>query len=317
MAAQKSITLFMLVTDRDCMFADFAVKSYGKVARSAGEGSSGFVLFVYLNCLSDAHVARYADRWRAYPYVEVFDNREKVRGTPLYPGQEMVSPEGIARRRDDAAENYDELWTTELRAFRTPLVATVDADFEVLHPDFFHQLLAALRCDDRAVGASTDYSPTARVYDTYSRRHMTLWERNHTWFCIYRREAFELSDVSHFYYEEQGADGEAVAYDSAAYFQRDLRGRHGRTFAALGPEYSRSYIHYGAASKNKSITPGNVRLYRKLFIWSTVGVLYGSRLGRAGRALNAVVRRAVGAASRDVLERTAAERTTYVYDDPP
>ena len=312
MPPQTSVTLFMLVTDRDCVFADYAVRSYGTLV--GPDGDPDFVLFVYLNCLSRENVERYAGRWGSYPYVEVFDNTEKVRGTPLYPGQEMVSPEGVRRRRDDAAENYDELWTSELPTFRTPLVATVDADFEVLHPDFYHHLLAALRSDARAVGASTDYSPTARVYDTYSKRDLVLWERNHTWFCVYRREAFALSTASHFYYEEVDADG-TTAFDSAAYFQHDLRDVHGRTFVSLPPEFSRSYIHYGAASKNRSISRRNVWFYRRVFIWSTVGLVYGSRRGRAARALNAVVRKAARAAFRGLLDRVASERRTYVYDD--
>jgi hypothetical protein len=313
MPPERSVTLFMLVTDRDCVFADYAVRSYGKLAGADAD----FVLFVYLNCLSKENVERYAGRWRSYPYVEVFDNTEKVRATPLYPGQEMTSPEGVLRRRDDAAENYDELWTSELKTFRTPFVATVDADFEVLHPDFYHHLVAALRADPSAIGASTDYSPTARVYDTYSERHVVLWERNHTWFCLYRREAFELSAASHFYYEEPDADWGTIAFDSAAYFQHDLRYAHGRTFVSLPPEFSGSFLHYGAASKNRSITRRNVWFYRRVFIWSTVGLVYGSRLGPAGRALNAVVRKAARRAFRSLLDRTAAERSTDVYEEQP
>lgn len=308
-----SITLFMLVTNRDCVFADYAVRSYGKLRQ--GEGRAGdFVLFVYLNCLSAENKARYARRWASYPYVEVFDNAERVAGRDLYPGQEIVSPEGVARQRDDYAENYDELWTSELRAFQTPLVATVDADFEVLHPDFYFYLRDALAADARHVGASTSYDATARQYDTYSRRHLVLHERNHTWFCIYRREAFELSGVSHFYYEEENADGETIAFDSAAYFQHDLRARHGRTFVSLPPAFDRSFVHYGAASKNTSITPRNAWLYRAVFLWSTVGVFYGSGVGRVGSAVNGVVRRLSRAVFRGRLERVAAERRTYVYD---
>lgn len=308
------VTLFMLVTERDCVFADYAVASFAKVYDRCQAPGSRFVLFVYLNCLSAASKARYAKRWAAYPYVTLFDNAERTAGRTLVPGEDIVSPEGIVRQRDDAAENYDELWTSRLPTFTTPIVGTVDADFEVLDPDFYVYLLDALASDDRLVGASTSYSPTSRQYDTYSKRHLLIHERNHTWFCLYRREAFQLSQTSHFYYEEANAQGETEAFDSAARFQHDLR-LLGRTFATLPPAFSRSFIHYGAASKNKSITPRTVGFYRRVFLWTTVGVRYGSQVGLAGRALNRAVRRVAGVAFRGLLERVAAERRTYVYDE--
>lgn len=316
MSGNRLITLFMLVTERDCMFADYAIESYGKIFRASERPPDHFVLYVYLNCLSQQSKDAYFPRWASYPYVQLFDNAARVEGLDLYPGQEIVSPEGIVRRRDDRAENYDELWSSELPTFATPLVATVDADFEVLHPDFYFHLLDALEADGGLVGASTSYSATSREYDTYSRRHLVLHERNHTWFCIYRREAFEQSRVSQFYFEEEDPHGKVHAYDSAAYFQHDLRVNHGRTFAALPPRFDGSYIHYGAASKNRSITPRNAGLYRRMFIWANVGVRYGSHVGRMGTALNRVVRRITRRLFHVRLERVAAERRTYVYDEP-
>lgn len=312
----RLITLFMLVTERDCMFADYAIESYGKIFRSPDYPPEHFILHVYLNCLSPQSKDTYVPRWSSYPYVQLFDNAAKVAGQSLTPGEGIVSPEGVVRKREDRVEDCDELWTSELPTFSTPLVATVDADFEVLHPDFYFYLLDALASDDRHIGASTSYSPTSRAFDTYSKRTLVHHERNHTWFCIYRREAFTQSQVSHFYYEEVDADGETLSYDSAAYFQHDLRTRLGRTFATLPPQFDRSFIHYGAASKNRSITPRNAWLYRRAFLWAHVGVLYGSHAGTLGTALNRVVRRISRRLFQDRLERVAVERSTYVYDDP-
>lgn len=83
---------------------------------------------------------------------------------------------------------------------------------------------------------------------------------------------------------------------------------------SLPPAFDRSFVHYGAASKNTSITPRNAWLYRAVFLWSTVGVFYGSGVGRVGSAVNGVVRRLSRAVFRGRLERVAAERRTYVYD---
>lgn len=215
----------MLVTNRDCIIADYAIKSYNKIFKVKTKfGFEDFTLFIYLNCLSPENKAYYLERWKQYPYTILFDNIVKINDfNNPYPGQKIISPEGITRSRDDYAENYDELWTTELGKFETPYIATVDADFEVLNADFYFYLLRLLDENREYIGASASYSDTAYKFDTYSKRDIVLFERNHTWFCIYKKEAFNISKISHFYYEELNNEGNVVAYDSAAYFQNDLK----------------------------------------------------------------------------------------------
>jgi hypothetical protein len=90
-----------------------------------------------------------------------------------------------------------------------------------------------------------------------------LNERNHTWFCIYKREAFERSQVSHGFHREMlvGGPVERNCWDSCAYFQKSLRDQ-GLRLDHLHGQYWRDFIHYGAFSKNTSVTRHTVALFR-------------------------------------------------------
>src|SRR5206468_1036607 len=76
------------------------------------------------------------------------------------------------------------------------LVATVDADFELLRPRFVRHMLQAFRDQPRLIGFSTDYSPRRVHFESFTDETIMLNERNHTWFCVYRREAFALAGTS-------------------------------------------------------------------------------------------------------------------------
>lgn len=311
---EKLITLFMLVTDRDCMIADYAVGSYRKIYRQKKAfGFQDFVLFVYLNCLSERNILKYKKKWESYPYTTVFDNANKISGPARpYPGKPIISPEGVARSCDDYAESYDELWTTELKKFKTPFVATVDADFEVLHPDFYFYLCGQLRQHADIIAASSSYTGTGLLYDSYSKRNIILTERNHTWFCIYKREAFAISARSHYYFETLTSKGEILAYDSAAYFQHDLRINHRYRFAVLPERFRYSYIHYGAASKNRSLNSSNIGFYRRAVILNTVGCVYGIK-SKPALLINKITRKIAFVLFGTYLNKIVAERSRYIY----
>ena len=305
----------MLVTDRDCIIADYSIRSYRKIYRQKrAYGCRHFVLFIYLNCLSEKNVRRYKKKWASYPYTVVYDNAGKIsKGEHPYPGQQIVSPEGVTRSCDDYAECYDELWSTELIKFTTPYIATVDADFEVLYPDFYFYLFGELDTHPEYIAASSNHSATAVLYDTYSRRNIVLHERNHTWFCIYRREAFTISTRSHYYYETGTSADEILAFDSAAYFQHDLRINHNYLFAVLPGRFRSSFIHYGAASKNKSLHNRNIGFYRRVSILRTVGVVYGSK-SRVASLLNKIIMKTTSILFDGYLSRFRQERSRYVFN---
>lgn len=310
----REITFFMLVTERDCVIADYAIRSYQKIYESDLKfGGKDFTLFIYLNCLSEASKRKYLSGWESLPYTTLFDNAEKVRSMKaLRPGEEIISPEGVVRQRDDFAESYDELWTTELKKFNTPFIATADADFEILNSDFYFDLMRKLEKDSSAIAASSDFSETKRLYETYSKREIVLNQRNHTWFCIYKKEAFQKSPASHFYHEAKNAEGELICYDSAAFFQQQLRDKN-YIFLSSAPAYQSSFVHYGATSKNRSLTSENIGEYRKAFLLVTVGLFHG-KTNLITRMLNKISKYIAIRWYAKYLSVYTKERSVYIYD---
>ena len=150
-----SLTLFMLVTNRDCVIADYTIHRYKKLWSLI----RSFRLKVYANCLSSTNKQRYFPRWHALTYLDLVDN-EADGPIVRRKGERFTTPEGIALRYNDDCEHYDEVWTREQRKCNTPFFGTVDADFEVLNARFFLTMLRQLETDDKLAGISTDYSPT-------------------------------------------------------------------------------------------------------------------------------------------------------------
>jgi hypothetical protein len=245
------ISFFMIVTPRDAVIADYAVKSYGKIK------NLDYSLLVYSNYLLPEQKQYYFPRWERNPRVKLLRNDHH--DADIQPIRSRIWDDSL----EGPFEYCDPLWDRELRKIDAPLVATVDADFEILNPKFVYHMVSRLRASDRLIGFSTDYSPIAITYEPYKGHNIILNERNHTWFCIYKREAFELSQVSHAFYKEilPSCSIKINAWDSSAFFQKSLRDM-GYEFGHLQGKYRRQFIHYGAFSKNTSITRRNVRLFR-------------------------------------------------------
>ena len=180
----SDLTLFMLVTPRDAVLADYAVRSYAKVR------GIDFKLRVYSNYLLPEQKAYYFPRWEHLPYVDI--QRNEHHDADLGRMRQRIAEE----HREGPFEYCDSVWDRELRRIQTPLIGTVDADFEVLRPRFLHVMVEAFNDEKDLIAFSTDYSPTSVSFEPYTGENIVLNERNHTWCCIYRREAFRLSDVS-------------------------------------------------------------------------------------------------------------------------
>jgi hypothetical protein len=254
-AKPPEVTFFMIVTPRDVVIADYAIRSYAKIRNLR------FALRVYSNYLLPEQKEHYFPRWGALPFVEIARN-------PHHDAD--ISDIGTrinAERLEGPFEYCDPIWDRELHVLDTEYVATVDADFEILRPRFVHRMMERLRAQPELVAMSTDYSPTGVVYEPYTGNTIVLNERNHTWFCIYKRRAFEVSQVSHAFHREMlvGAPVERNCWDSCAYFQKSLRD-HGFRLDALNGQFRRDFIHYGAFSKNTTVTRESVATFRRLAI---------------------------------------------------
>jgi hypothetical protein len=281
----------MIVTPRDVVIADYAIRSYGRLQNDA------FVLNVYSNYLLPEQKEYYFPRWAALPFVEIARNAHH--DADIAGIEARINKE----RLEGPFEYCDPIWDRELRKLDTPLVATVDADFEILRPRFLRFMLQRLRSEPHLVGMSTDYSPTEIVHEPYSGNTIILNERNHTWFCMYKSMAFERSQVSQAFHREMLVDApvERNCWDSCAYFQKSLRDQ-GLRFDYLRGKYRRDFIHYGAFSKNTSVTRDSVALFRQFALIEHILPWRAARLIRRARTL--------------VLPRLENNRYQYVREAP-
>jgi hypothetical protein len=241
--------------------------------------------------------AYYFPRWQRLPFVDIAHNSHHDRDI------QAINTRVLSDSLEGPFEYCDPIWTRELPKINTAFVATVDADFEVLGAPFVHHMLERLRYEPDLVAFSTDYSPTDVVYEPYSGNTIILNERNHTWFCVYKQMAFQRSQVGHAFHREMltGAPVERNCWDSGAYFQKSLRDQ-GLRFDYLHGRFRRDFIHYGAFSKNTSITRETVALFRVLAIVENALPWRLARLVRRARGL--------------VLPRLENNRYQYVREAP-
>lgn len=275
----------MIVTDRDIVMADYAVRSYAKITNVP------FKLVIYSNWVLSDLRRRYFAEWRALPFVEIRENPEHTdEGKPQ------------DRRNYGPFEMCWPIWDRELKKLTdTPYHATVDPDCEILDPSFIDVMLRRLEENPRLVAMSTDYNPRIpRYYDSWSNEVIMLNERWHTHFCIYKKAALDCP-VSHRYHEDVGPGPVARdAWDDTGYFQRALRAM-GYELEVLDKRYQRCFIHYGAFVMNRHIDEHNIERYRKIRLVRKLG-LFG--LG------DPVTRLAARVVERIVFFRL--DRKTYV-----
>ncbi len=248
----SAMTFFMIVTPRDVVIGDYAIRSYQQLQ------GTDHTLLVYSNYLLPEQKAYYFPRWEQLPRTAIQRNDHHdpdLQGIKLRIKDEKL---------EGPFEYCDPIWDRELPRIDSDFVATVDADFEILSPRFVYHMLDELAGSDELIGYSTDYSPTAVHFESFTQQDIILNERNHTWFCLYRREAFQKSSTSHAYHQEidETATIRRNAWDSSAYFQQSLRNL-GYRFGHLDGSFRRQYVHYGAFSKNTTITRRNVALFRR------------------------------------------------------
>jgi hypothetical protein len=249
----KTLSLLMLVTPRDAVIANSGIRSLRSIK------NVDFELAIYPNSLTKEQEEYYLPRWRRWPFVRILEGSYAYR----HADAETIKENGLW----GPYELGWRLWDAELPKLDGRYVGTIDADFEVLNSRFIPYMLNEMDRDERIIGYSSDSSPRNIVFDTYSQQYIRLNERNHTWFCIYRREAFTMSRVSQKYFECRAPEMltphniSRDAWDDAGWFQKDLKEK-GYLFKSLPASFSGDYIHYGAFSNNVKISWANVGLYR-------------------------------------------------------
>ena len=294
----------MLVTNRDTYLASYSIKSYQKLLPVLK--NYNWKLVVYLNCLKDEFKRSYMEEWKKLDYVEIVDNDEFVNRDELIPGNLVKSEEGWTKSIEGVFEPCGVVWTREFRNFKSDYWVTVDADFEILSPDFVIAAFKMLEEDNKLVAVSSDCCGNQYSYDSFSKENIYSMIRYNTWFCIYKREAQKCT-TSHFYYWEKFF-GLRFSFDEGAKFQWDLREQFGYEMRAVDKKYQRQFIHYGAFSKNCSLdTPKKVSLYRKIAILSHRG-LFGNNL-----IFDKIIRRFFKIVHKWIYRKNSIERGRLNY----
>lgn len=305
---QPSITFFMLVTNYDIIIADYSIKSYKKLQKHID-----FELIIYCNFISNENKEFYFKRWRKYKFVEIKDNSRYLDSNDFKSGQIIISPEGISRFRDSNCENYDEIWSRELKTIQTDFVATVDADFEIFSPKFVIDALNIIVNNENVGLVSTDYTNfTINFYDSYTKRTINLKERWNTWFCIYKNKCLKV-DVSHFAYESLSKINNNIDfYDSAAYLQEYIKQSMKMECVCLDEKYQNQFIHYGAFSKNKSLNRKNIISYRFLLKASKIGFFSNYYLNKT--LINKLFKKSALYFFLKIFNSIQKERKSYEFD---
>ena len=265
----------MLVTNRDAYIADYSIRSYRKLIPALK--NYNWKLVIYLNCIKKEFKNKYLRKWTNYSYAEIIDNSEFVDAEKLIPGQEVIDNYGNKSSLEGKFERGCAVLEREFRKFESDYWATVDADFEIISPDFILEGLKQLEQNKKLAVFSSDSNDTAYdVYEPYSDDYIIASRRHHTWFCIYKRECQKCT-TSHFYYEEK-LNGKRYSYDDGAKFQYDLEEKYGYSLLSatkLNNTFCYSFIHYGAFSKNDSLNkPIKILLYRCIVFLSHRGIIF-------------------------------------------
>lgn len=238
----------MLVTDRDMVIADYTVRSYAKIS------AIPFKLVIYSNWVLSSLRARYFTEWRKLPYVEIWENPEHT--------DERKPQE---RYLWGPFELCYTIWDRELKKLTgTRYHATVDADFEILKPDFIYEMMRRLEANPKLIAMSAEYNPKVAEYmDSFSGELITLNERWQTQFCIYKREALACPESHIYHVDIQDGPVPRNVWDDAGYFQRALK-LMGYELEAVDRKYAQSFFHYAGFGQNRHIDERNIASYRRL-----------------------------------------------------
>ena len=250
----KKITFFMIVTSDDLCIADYAVKSYSKLK------NMDFKLLIYSNYVDPILKKKYFTKWGKYPFVEIIKNDH----------QDGKSVE-IVQESEGYFEPHGVLLDRELKKIDSCYIATVDADFEILRPNFVYEMIKILDFDTSILGISTDYNPNQRRYISFINRWAYEYECWNTWFILYRKSNIDWN-IPMLRTRKEDANGDLLIWDTCSYFQIESVENKKLKLQVIDKKYQNQFIHYGAFAKNIDLNGKNIWLYRFLSIIQKNGI---------------------------------------------
>lgn len=274
------ITFFMPVTDPDVIIADYCIKSYSRIKNIK------FKLLIFSNYISSNNKRIYFPRWSNYHYVKIVENHSLGKNIKLNI-LDLENPEITEKYQSGTKklgykswkweapfERYDFILDRELKRINTPYVATVDADFEILNDQFITYMIDEMEKNPNLKVISADYSPTVKYpFAKYPNGYYILHGRYNTWFCIYKKEALNLSVSNRYRDTLDDKTKEFEIWDTSSYFQEKLRQKYGYEMESCPVYFQSCFIHYTAFSKNRSINKKNIRFYRFIRLLAKNGLL--------------------------------------------
>jgi hypothetical protein len=242
------LTFFMIVTNRDIFIADASVCRFKALYKKYREAVP-FTLLIYANGLTAGNYERFCRKWEKQPYVQI----------KKYETESKYVPGSVVENFNKSATKLIEgpykpgavIWDEELPKISTPYFCTIDADFEILKPEFIKVMVDILENDNGLAGISTDFTPTQPYFDTYINSTIIFHQRWNTWCCMYRKEVNECKE-SHFARKTTYNDGEH-SHDDTGYFQELVQEKLNLRFDVLNNCWQKDFIHYGAFSKNRDV----------------------------------------------------------------
>jgi hypothetical protein len=242
------VTFFMIVTNRDIFIADASIARFKTVYNKYRE-TLPFILSIYANGLTEKNYEKFSRKWERFPYVQI---KKYVTESKYVPGTVIENFNKTATKLIEGPYKPGAvIWDEELPHISTPYFCTIDADFEILRPEFIRIMIDTLENDKGLAGIATDYTPTQPYFDTYVNNTIIFHQRWNTWCCMYRKEVNNCKE-SHFARKIIYCDGEH-SHDDTGYFQERVQKELGLRFDVLDKRWQKDFIHYGAFSKNRDV----------------------------------------------------------------
>ena len=259
--AGPMITFFMIVTDRDILIADYCIKSFCLLR------DLDFRLKIYCNWITYQNRVEFIEKWRlAYPFVEIVEPKGMRENKPPEASLYGYGVQGPYERPEVP-------WDKELPKLKSKYYATIDADFEILRPEFVYSMIEELEKSDTLGWVGTDKTAICYYSDPNLPGKNILHDRIDTWCVVYRAET-AVCKVSHLYYHEDSPAEDIIydIWDCAALKQLALRSVYGWEDKSISPKWQHMFIHYRAFSKNRYIDKTNIEMYRQLMIMKKINL---------------------------------------------
>lgn len=254
----------MIVSGKqEVTIADYAIRSFSKVTKL------DFELIVYSNYIEQFSKDKYFPKWKQLDYVRLIENSHHDPDTFVF---------------DDKIDlqhgNFDlpgKIWDEQLKKIDTDFLGVVDADFEIIEPEFIYESMEILKTDKTVLGVSMGFHPghitvSKQLPKNIVGRSIMMQPHWSNFFVIYRKCNLDFNISFNLQYEKFD-NGNYYIWDTHSKMQCELFKR-GLTMHWLEKKYQLQGVHYWGFSKNTKLNDIYIKMYRKTKILSHRGI-YG------------------------------------------